>query len=223
MPVPRSSFGRQQWTIAPGMVSSISFFHLVMRWSGQITIARYLPPLPPCRRGRHACSCIATAGRKRLAAVVMNHAFHHVVVVVNREVIVYTCALVLYLGDGHRLSNRVTNRSCRCRTGIELTGRSSRCEQWYEEGMSLKQIGDLLGHDFRLVHKAFRRHGIPTRPPGHNCQGSSNPAWKGGRYTGQGRVHGLSIALIIPMRRIKGTCGASAHCGRDAWKVSASD
>jgi HNH endonuclease len=53
-------------------------------------------------------------------------------------------------------------------------------KQWYEEGLTLKQIGDRLGRDFRLVHKAFRKQGIPTRPPGHNCQGSSNPAWNGG-------------------------------------------
>jgi len=56
-------------------------------------------------------------------------------------------------------------------------------KNWYQEGLSLKEIGDRLGRDFRLVHKAFRRNGIPTRPPGHNCQGSSNPAWKGGRVT----------------------------------------
>ena len=54
--------------------------------------------------------------------------------------------------------------------------------KWYEEGMSLQQIGDRLGKDFRLVHKALKKAGVQMRPRGWcNQRGSRNVSWKGGR------------------------------------------
>jgi hypothetical protein len=56
--------------------------------------------------------------------------------------------------------------------------------QWYKSGMTLQQIGDRLGRDLRLVHKALRKAGVQMRPRGRENQtGDRNPAWKGGRMT----------------------------------------
>ena len=56
--------------------------------------------------------------------------------------------------------------------------------QWYKSGMTLQQIGDRLGRDLRLVHKALKKAGVEMRPRGRENQtGDRNPAWKGGRMT----------------------------------------
>jgi HNH endonuclease len=54
--------------------------------------------------------------------------------------------------------------------------------QWYKSGMTLQQIGDRLGRDLRLVHKALKKAGIEMRPRGwSNQSGSRNVSWNGGR------------------------------------------
>jgi hypothetical protein len=56
--------------------------------------------------------------------------------------------------------------------------------QWYQDGMTLQEIGDRLGRDLRLVHKALKKAGVPMRPRGwNNQQGSRNVSWNGGRTT----------------------------------------
>lgn len=65
--------------------------------------------------------------------------------------------------------------------------------EWYQEGMTLQEIGDRLGRDFRLVHKTLKKHGVPMRPRGWcNQSGDRNVAWKGGRYTDK---HGYLLVL----------------------------
>lgn len=54
-------------------------------------------------------------------------------------------------------------------------------KEWYEAGESLKDIGVRLGRDFRLVHRALRKHGVAMRSRGCRSYGADNPAWKGGR------------------------------------------
>src|SRR4051812_48400969 len=64
---------------------------------------------------------------------------------------------------------------------------------WYRDGMSLQQIGDRLGRDFRLVHKVLKKAGVEMRPRGWcNQEGSRNVAWKGGRTTDKS---GYSLVL----------------------------
>jgi hypothetical protein len=56
--------------------------------------------------------------------------------------------------------------------------------QWYKDGLSLNEIGGRLGRNYRLVHKALRKHGVEMRPRGWCDQsGPRNVSWKGGRTT----------------------------------------
>ncbi len=54
--------------------------------------------------------------------------------------------------------------------------------RWYlEDEMSLSEIGERLGRDFRLVHRALRQAGVPMRSRGCRSHGPDNHFWKGGR------------------------------------------
>lgn len=54
--------------------------------------------------------------------------------------------------------------------------------RWYREGLTLQEIGNRMGRDFRLVHKVLKKAGVEMRPRGWcHQQGPRNVSWNGGR------------------------------------------
>src|SRR5271157_273377 len=55
-------------------------------------------------------------------------------------------------------------------------------KRWYlEDEMSLREIGNILGCDLRLVHRVLKLAGVSMRGRGCRAHGAQNSAWKGGR------------------------------------------
>jgi hypothetical protein len=55
-------------------------------------------------------------------------------------------------------------------------------KRWYlEDELSLREIGNRLGRDLRMVHHVLKKHGVPMRSRGCRSHGAMNPAWRGGR------------------------------------------
>ena len=55
-------------------------------------------------------------------------------------------------------------------------------KEWYQSGMTLRQIGERLGHRLQVIAKVLKKAGVQMRSRGWCTQsGEKNRFWRGGR------------------------------------------